>query len=93
MKLRKEYQVTDAEVKAMKAVAKGVASAGQQQLALRFIFNVSGIRNAPEVFDTDLQQGFDTGKRFIGWQVARLIELQGITKDVSEVPETKKKDA
>lgn len=88
--MKKEYQITDSEAKALKAVAKGVASAGQQQLALRFIFNISGIRNAPEVFDTDLQQGFDTGKRFIGWQVARLVELTGLTTDVSE---TQPKDA
>jgi hypothetical protein len=82
--LKKDYQVSDAEVNALKALAKGLASAGQQQLALRFLFNISGIRNAPEVFDTDLQQGFDTGKRFIGWQVARLVELTGITTDPSE---------
>lgn len=82
------YVPSDSEIKALKAVAVGKASAGQQQLALRFVFNISGIRNAPEVFENPIEQGFDTGKRFVGWQVARLIELTGVTTDTDNQKES-----
>ena len=77
----------DQDVYALKALAAGVASAGQQQRALRFFLNASGIRDCPRVSDNPLELAFNEGRRFVGWQVARLVELVGITSDQPSQPQ------
>jgi hypothetical protein len=86
LKQTRVYVITEDEKNAMKAVAAGKASAGQQQLVIRTILNISDIRAEPKVFETPLEQGFDAGKKFVGWSVARLIEASGITQDPSNKP-------
>jgi single-stranded DNA-specific DHH superfamily exonuclease len=76
-------------INALKALDKGVASAGQQQMAIRYLLKLTGIRNPPSVTENERQDAFNEGMRFVGWQIARLIETTGLTTD----PSTNKKDS
>ena len=83
-KKKQTFQYTENDVHALKALAKGVASAGQQQLALRFFINASGIRDMPTYSDNPLEMAFENGRKYPGWLVAKLVELTGITTDLSK---------
>lgn len=75
---------TELEVAAMKALAAGVANAGQQKTALRFILNTSGVRDMSVDLENDRVTVFNEGRRFVGWQIAKLIELVGVTTDTQK---------
>lgn len=76
----------EADVHALKALSNGTANSAQQQRAIRFFFNASGLREVPYVSDNPLEMAFNEGRKFVGWHVAKLIELVGVTTD----PTTKK---
>lgn len=78
--------VEDADVYALKALAQGVASPGQQKRVLSFILNASGVREMPQVSDNPYVDAFNQGRHFVGWQVARLVELTGLTDQPPESP-------
>lgn len=75
--------LNEVDVYAIKALAAGKATAGQQQRVLQFLFNLTGIRNEPKIFKTDRELVEDIGKRSIGWQIARIVELTGMTTERS----------
>jgi len=79
----------DLDRNAFQALAAGVASAGQQKRALQFIFSVSGIRELPTYSDNPLELAYNNGRKSVGWHVARMIELVGVTTDPAKPKETK----
>lgn len=74
----------DADVYALQALDAGVASAGQQQRALQFLFRITGLRDMPTYSDNQLEMAYNNGRRYPGWLVAKLIELKGITRDLTK---------
>lgn len=69
----------DRDLHALQALAKGVASPGQQTRALRYILHISGVREMGVNFDNVHETYFHQGRRFVGYQISRLLELSGIT--------------
>jgi hypothetical protein len=67
------------DIRAIKALAAGVASEGQQRIALAWIIN-----RAAGTYDLSFRPGpdgsrltdFAEGKRFVGLQVVRLINMK-----------------
>lgn len=70
--------IADADMHAIKALAKGGASAAQQQLALEFIVNRLCATNDQSFRPDDLGGARDTafaeGKRFVGLQIRKIVE-------------------
>lgn len=71
----------DADIAALKALANGTASAGQQARALRFFFYLSGLREMPTYSENSLEMAFNDGRKFVGWWIAKIIELTGVTTE------------
>lgn len=69
----------EADIRAFKALAAGVASAGQQKLALDLI-----VHKLARTYDLSFRPGVDgqrlsdfaEGKRFVGLQIVRLVNLK-----------------
>lgn len=77
---KNDFDYDELDVAALKALARGDASEAQQKRALRFILFVSGVREMPRVTEKDRLDAFNEGRRFVGWVVAKLIELVGVTE-------------
>jgi len=82
--LKDDPQIDDLDVAALKALAKGTASEPQQKRALRFILHVSGVREMPAVSENERKDAFNNGRRYVGWMVAKLIEMVGVTAETKE---------
>lgn len=84
MKKPVEQVADEHDIAALKALAAGNANEGQQKRALRFILHLSGVREMPIVTDSERQDAFREGRRSVGWQIARLVELVGVTVEKKE---------
>lgn len=65
-----------ADVYALKALASGEASEGQQKRALNWILNVAcGVRDTTFYPDSQRDSDFAQGKRFVGLEIVALVNL------------------
>lgn len=64
-------------VYALKALSKGEANADQQSLLMKAIMDISGYYDLSYRPDSDRDTAFAEGKRFIGAQVAKMVNLTG----------------
>lgn len=65
-----------ADVFAMKALAQGMASEGQQKRALEWILKIaSGIADNTYYPDSERDSAFASGKRFVGLEIMGLINM------------------
>lgn len=65
-----------ADVYALKALASGSASEGQQKRALDWILNVAcGVRDTTYFPDSPRDSDFAAGKRFVGLEIVALINM------------------
>jgi len=82
---------TNAQCVAIQAVAAGVATEGQQVLAMQWIIEqASGYTNLSYSPDSDRDTCFAEGRRFVGLQLVKLIKIKvGMLKDSSGTTEEK----
>lgn len=73
---------------ALKAMNKGEASAAQQKLVLAELMTITGYYDLSYRPDSDRDTAFAEGKRFVGAQLVKLINL---TPDVIETSKSKRK--
>lgn len=64
-----------ADAYAIKAVAAGMASEAQQKRAIAWVLQASGLRDLSFRPDNTHATAFAEGKRFVGLQIAKLMEL------------------
>lgn len=65
-----------ADVYALKALASGSASEGQQKRALHWILNVAcGVPDTTYFPDSQRDSDFAAGKRFVGLEIVALINM------------------
>lgn len=64
-----------ADAYAIKAVAAGNASEAQQKRAMQWVLGACGLRDLSFRPDSDRATAFAEGKRFVGLQIAKLLEL------------------
>lgn len=62
-------------VYALKAMNEGAASETQQKLVLRELLNLSGYYDLSYRPDSDRDTAFAEGKRFVGAQVVKMVNL------------------
>lgn len=77
-------------VYALKAIAKGEADAEQQKLVMKSLMDITGYYDLSYRPDSDRDTSFAEGKRFIGAQLAKMVNLTG---DVIEKSKQRKKQS
>lgn len=62
-------------VRALQALAAGIANEGQQQQALETIFKIAALDDLSYTPDSTHDTAFAEGKRYVGLQVLKLVKL------------------
>jgi hypothetical protein len=68
-------QWTKADAYALKALANGTANEAQQKRALDWILRTCGLRDLSFRPESDRATAFAEGKRFVGLQIAKMMQL------------------
>lgn len=82
MEKKKPYLPPDAEladVMAIKALFEGTANEGQQKRALAWIINEACATYGLGYFESERDDSFAAGKRFVGQQLVKLVKANAET--------------
>jgi hypothetical protein len=80
-----------ADALAIKALAAGNASEAQQKRALDWILEACGLRDLSFRPDSDRATSFAEGKRFVGLQIAKMMQMPASIVDAADRPMAKAK--